>query len=274
MQIKNKKNRLGRGLDVLLSNSNQEDRVLFLGIEKIQVNPKQPRKFFDEEALSELSASIKEHGILQPILVQELNNEYQIISGERRWRAACKAGMHTVPTIVKSPNASQVALWALIENLQREELNPIEEARAFKQILEEQNLSQQELAQNLGRSRSSVTNTLRLLQLDKQVQQLLETKKLAFAQARELLRFKSPEEQKRQAQACLKKNLTVKKLSSRASKKQKTPLSFYEKQALIHLQQNFAQKVQLKLLNKSGQLIFSFKNEEDMKQLFNKLWDK
>ena len=217
--LSNKKNRLGRGLDVLLGSPKEGHQVLSLDIEKVYPNRAQPRKDFDKESLEELCASIKKNGVLQPILVQKLGDKYQIIAGERRWRAVCMAGLHKIPALVKTPDSGQKSVWALIENLQREDLNPMEKARAFKKIIDEENVSQEALAVSLGQSRSSLTNFLRLLQLDGEVQELVEAKKISFAQAREILSFKSPKKQREIAKACLKKNLTVRDISLKAKGK-------------------------------------------------------
>ena len=274
--ITDKNNRLGRGLDALLGPSRKKDEVLLLDIEKISPNKNQPRTAFNKESLEELCASIKANGVLQPILVQKLGNIYQIIVGERRWRAACMAGLHKIPVIVRQPDLQQVSLWALVENIQRENLSPIEEARTFKKIMEGNNLSQKDLAKTLGRSRPSLANSLRLLQLDKEVQKLVEAKKISFAQAREILRFKSFKEQREIAQACLKKSLTVKKISLKAEGKRiKTTLPFWTKNALSHLEKEFSNRIKLNYSQGGkGSLIFSFKNETEFKNLLNKLWDK
>jgi len=150
----------------------------------------------------------------------------------------------------------------------------MEEARAFKKIIEENNLSQEALAKTLGRSRPSLANSLRLLQLDKEVQKLVEEKKISFAQAREILRFKSPKEQREIAWACLKKSLTVKKISLKAKKKKTTlPLPFWAKKILSQLEKEFSHRIKLNYFRGKGSLVFSFKNEAELKDLLNKLWD-
>lgn len=273
--LTDKNNRLGRGLDALLGPSKQEDQVLLLDIEKIYPNKDQPRKVFDKESLEELCSSIKANGVLQPILVQKFGDSYQIIVGERRWRASCLAGLRKIPAIIKNPDPSQKSVWALIENIQREDLNPIEKARAFKKIIEEKNISQEALAESLGQSRSSLTNFLRLLQLDKEVQKLVEEKRISFAQARELLRFKSSKEQREMAKACLKKSLTVKNINLKASKKTiEEALPFWAKKALSHLERQFSKRLKLDYSKGKGRLVFSFQNETELKDLLDRLWSK
>lgn len=273
------KNRLGRGLDVLLGSEKENpfktdsfkagQQILFLDIEKISPGKSQPRTAFDKKSLEELSFSIKKNGILQPILVEKKEDGYQILAGERRWRAAGLAGLRQVPAILKSPKPHQAKLWALIENIQREDLSPIEEARAFQKIMRESRFTQEDLAKSLGRSRPSVANSLRLLQLDKEVQKLLEGKQISFAQARELLRFKSPLVQRKMAKKCL-KGLTVRKLSSKPEAS--APPPFWAKQALSHLQREFSQKPKLKYCKGRGSLSLSFKNDTELKNILNRLW--
>ena len=273
--LSNKKNRLGRGLDVLLGPPKGGTHVLLLDIEKVYPNRVQPRTAFSKESLEELCASIKRNGVLQPILVQKLGDKYQIIAGERRWRAVCMAGLHKIPALVKTPDPGQRSIWALIENLQREDLNPMEKARAFKKIIDKEAMSQEDLAISLGQSRSSLTNFLRLLQLDEEVQKLVEIKRISFAQAREILRFKSPKKQREVAKACLKKDLTVRDISLRLERKRgKEGVPFWAKKALSHLEKHFSQSLKLDYLKGRGRLVFSFKNETELKNLFNKLWDK
>ena len=233
--VEKRTNRLGRGLDVLLGPPREKDQILLLDIEKISPNKEQPRKVFDKASLEKLCASIKSQGLLQPILVEKKGNAYQIIAGERRWRAACRLGMHKIAAIVKIPKPSEKNLWALIENIQREELNPLEEARAFQKIIKEEGFTQESLAQTLGRSRPSIANTLRLLNLEPNVQSLVESKALSFAQARELLRFNSAKEQIKMAKACIKKSLTVKGLGLKANKKKKNLQPFWLKSVFFFL---------------------------------------
>ena len=198
-----KKRGLGKGLDALFAlyddesnenitnqpvNTSKEASVTEIDIKKIFPNPNQPRKHFDEEALQELSSSIKLHGIIQPLVVNKVNdNEYMIIAGERRWRASRLAGLDKVPVVVKNYTEKQIKEISLIENLQREDLNPIEAARAIKQLMDEYNLTQEVVSDRIGKSRSSVANTLRLLTLYPEVIQLIEDGKLSSGHARSLV---------------------------------------------------------------------------------------
>lgn len=203
---------LGKGLGALLpgSDDNQRDAAQQIAIDRIQPNPEQPRQVFDEDKLEELAASIREHGVVQPILVRPAGAGYEIVAGERRWRAAQLAGLRAVPAVVRDLTGSQVMEIALIENLQREDLNPLEEARAYRRLLDEFGLSQEQLAKRLGKSRPQISNTLRLLQLQPEVQELVERGELTMGHAKAVLALDSPEEQVGVA-----RNVVAQKLSVR-----------------------------------------------------------
>ena len=244
-----------------------------LDIEKIQPNREQPRKDFNKEALNELANSIKQNGVLQAILIEKKGGTYQIIAGERRWRAAGLAGLKKIPVLLKTKiEKKDSSLWALIENLQREDLNPIEEAEAFKKIMEESGWGQELLAKKLAMSRSSLANSLRLLNLDPEVQKLVREKKLSFSQARELLKFKDLKQQREMALLCVKKSLTVQKISQKQKKEEELP--FWLKRTLSKLEKRFSQRLKINWLKGRGSLTFSFKNQEELKQTLNQLLEK
>lgn len=217
-----KKNGLGKGLDSLItdkvgkpaapkattSSEKNVDAVL-MNINKIEPNREQPRKKFDEDALLELSENIKQYGILQPLLVQEREDFYEIIAGERRWRAAKLAGLKEVPVIVKKLTEQEIMEISLIENIQREDLNPIEEALAYKRLLTEFNLKQDEVAERVSKSRTAVTNAMRLLKLDDKVQQMVIDEMLTTGHARALLGIENPEKQYATAQKIFDEKLSV-----------------------------------------------------------------
>ncbi|NLZ80859.1 MAG: ParB/RepB/Spo0J family partition protein [Clostridiales bacterium] len=195
---------LGRGLDALIPentnyNKNEENNnhniKTKLKISEVEPNRDQPRKSFDEDSLDELADSIKEFGILQPLLVQKEKNYYKIIAGERRWRAAKKAGLKEVPVIIRDYTKQQVLEISLIENIQRENLNPIEEAIAYKQLMDEFKLKQEEIAERVSKSRTAITNAMRLLKLDKRVQEMLIEDIISNGHARALLPIEDPEVQ-------------------------------------------------------------------------------
>ena len=217
-----KKSGLGKGLDSLItdkvgkpvapkattSSEKNVDAVL-MNINKIEPNREQPRKKFDEDALLELSENIKQYGILQPLLVQERDDFYEIIAGERRWRAAKLAGLKEVPVIVKKLTEQEIMEISLIENIQREDLNPIEEAQAYKRLLTEFNLKQDEVAERVSKSRTAVTNAMRLLKLNDKVQQMLIDEMLTTGHARALLAIEDKEKQYEVAQKIFDEKLSV-----------------------------------------------------------------
>ena len=203
-----------------MSTLNTSDHVLQIKIDDILPNRYQPRKKFKEESIKELAMSIKEYGILNPLLVRQIADKYELIAGERRWRAAKSIGMTTVPAIVKNISDSKMAEMALIENLQRENLTSIEEAKSFNQILKLTNITQTELAQKLGKSQSSIANKLRLLSLPIEIQNAVEQKQISERHARSLLRIKNPEQQKQLLQEIINKKLTIKDLEKLIDEKE------------------------------------------------------
>lgn len=202
---------LGRGLSALLSEtqSTANESISELDIDLIQPNPAQPRTHFDETRLAELTQSITANGIVQPLLVRRFGSGYQIVAGERRWRAAQRAGLQRVPVVVKDIPDDKMLELALIENIQRQELNAIEEAHAYKGLIEMLNLTQDTVAQRVGRDRSFITNYLRLLRLPEDLQKLLEEEKLSVGHARALLGLEDTETQRRIAKTIIEQNLSV-----------------------------------------------------------------
>jgi ParB family chromosome partitioning protein len=202
---------LGRGLNALFTQTAPlEHELLDLDIDRIDPAGVQPRGVFKEDKLEELALSIRNNGIIQPLVVRRNGDRFQIVAGERRWRAAQKAGLHRVPCIVKDVSQDDVWELSLIENIQREELNPIEEANAYKNLLESRELTQEEVAHRVGKERSSITNALRLLKLPPEVQKLVEEDKLSMGHARALLSVESPEQQ-----LILAREITARELSVR-----------------------------------------------------------
>ena len=213
-----KKTGLGKGLDSLIADKTPKtqtqkventDGAVMMNITKVEPNREQPRKKFDEDALLELSESIKQFGVLQPLLVQERDDYYEIIAGERRWRAAKIAGLKEVPVIIKKLTEQQIMEISLIENIQREDLNPIEEAQAYKRLLTEFNLKQDEVAERVSKSRTAVTNAMRLLKLDDRVQQMVIDEMLTTGHARALLGINDIEKQYVTAQKIFDEKLSV-----------------------------------------------------------------
>ena len=195
-------------------------------LSQIEPNREQPRKMFDEDALIELSESIKQYGVLQPLLVQKKDNYYEIIAGERRWRAAKLAGVKEVPVIIKDYSTQEVMEIALIENIQREDLNPIEEAQAYQRLIKEYNLKQDEVAEKVSKSRAAITNSLRLLKLDERVQEMVMEGKLSNGHARTIIGIEDGEKQYQIAQKIFDEKLSVReteKLMRDLSKPEKQP---------------------------------------------------
>ena len=231
-----KKGGLGKGLDSLITDkvsmgaatqtaekTRDEKSIegIIVNINKVEPNREQPRKNFDEDALVELSESIKQFGVLQPLLVQDKKDYYEIIAGERRWRAAKLAGLKEVPVIIKDLTDIEIVEYALIENIQRENLNPIEEAFAYKRLLTEFNLKQDEVAERVSKSRTAVTNSMRLLKLDERVQQMVIDDMISTGHARALLGIEDKEKQFATAQKIFDEKLSVRETEKLVKKIQK-----------------------------------------------------
>lgn len=202
---------LGRGLEALLPalEIREGERVADLPIDQIDPNPYQPRKVFDEDKIGELAASIREHGVLQPIIVRPREGRYQLVAGERRWRAAREAGLTLIPGVIRDFSDTELMEIALIENIQRQDLNPMEEARAYKALMDNAGLTQETLAARLGKSRPAVANMLRLLHLDAEVQAYVESGRLSMGHARALLAISSQLQQRQIGQRIIKEGLNV-----------------------------------------------------------------
>lgn len=199
----------------------EPEKELTLPIDKIEPNPDQPRNQFDEDTLQELSDSIKQYGMLQPILVTPKDDFYEIIAGERRWRAAKQAGLKKIPVIIKNYTEQEIVEISLIENIQREDLNPIEEAFAYKRLLEEFNLKQDEVAERVSKSRTAVTNSIRLLKLNEKVQQMVIDDMIQTGHARALLGIEDLEKQYMMAQKVFDEKLSVRETEKLVKKVQK-----------------------------------------------------
>lgn len=203
---------LGRGLDALFTSSQPdapEQAVMMVPLQEIHANEFQPRRVFDEEALDELMHSIKQYGILQPIVLRKTLQGYEIVAGERRWRAATKAGLKEMPAILKDYSDAEMTEIALIENIQREDLNPMEEAQAYRRLMDEFGLTQEEVARRIGRSRSQIANMVRLLNLDPLVQEYVSRGTLSMGQARPLLALENPELQREAAELIIEEDMSA-----------------------------------------------------------------
>ena len=205
---------MGRGLDALIPRENREQGITQLSIYEIKPNTLQPRKDFDDNAITDLTASIKEKGILQPIVVRQAGNGFEIIAGERRWRAAQKAGIVRVPVIVKEASDREALELALVENLQREDLNPIEEATGYQHLIGEYGLTHEEVSAKIGKDRSTITNHLRLLKLSEEAKRALIDGEITAGHARALLGLESLSEANLVLQAIRKQKLSVRRTES------------------------------------------------------------
>ena len=272
---------LGKGLGALLPEFEQAEpkALLYCGIEEITPNRSQPRKHFDESKLQELAESIKEKGILEPLIVRRTDQGYELIVGERRWRAAQKAGLKEVPVLVKEVEGRDVLEISLIENLQREDLNPIEAAEAFKHLIEEFNISQEDLSKRIGKDRTTITNTVRLLKLPIEIRNQLLQNRITSGHARAILSLESKEKQKELCALIIKKGLSVREaeaLAKRWSEKpKKTTLPAKRKgdleSQLVSLQDSLRRhlgtKVQIILKGKKGKIEIEYYSHEDLERI-------
>lgn len=293
---------LGRGLNSLFSVYDDEEEVIEQtgqkptftasiikdkeikftgGVSEIEVsmvdpNKNQPRKNFDEEALKELSESIKNHGVIQPIIVVQKNERYMVIAGERRWRASKLAGLSTIPAIVKEYTDKEIREVSIIENLQREDLNPIEAAQAIKQLMDEYGWTQDVVASRLGKSRPAIANTIRLLQLEPEVIKLIEEGKLSAGHARSLVVVTNKEAQIKLAKLACSKKITVrdlenavkKQLGDKAKTKKKEAQSDELKQLVGDMQRVFSTKVTVLGNDKRGRIYIDYFNQDDLERIF------
>ena len=251
-----------------------------LPLEEIVPNREQPRKQFDDEALADLSASIAQHGVLQPLLVRPMpDGSYQLVAGERRWRASRMAGLTEVPVVIRDMNEQEAAELALIENLQREDLNPMEEAIGYRTLMESYGMTQEQTAQVVNKSRPAVANALRLLQLPEAVTDLVASGKLAAGHARTVLAFEGEDAQIAAAHAAVDKGLSVRELEKMANaakakprqpKEPKKHDSFYDEVALS-LKEALGRQIKVNVGNKGGTLQIEFFDAEDLRYLANKL---
>ena len=275
---------LGRGLNALLGDpvlQDQGEGSVSLPISQVEPGLNQPRKRFDPEALAELADSIREHGIIQPLTVRRLSSGYyQIIAGERRWRAAKQAGLDEVPAVIIEADDRKVREIGLIENLQREYLNPAEEARGYQVLMNEYGMTQDQVAQRMGKSRPAVTNALRLLNLPEDVLTLVEEGKLSAGHARALLGAPTPALQRQGARAVLDKGLSVRQTEAlvKALQKEKKPkvrtedmLAIYLADLEKNLGSQLGRKVHIQHRGKKGKLELEYYSEDDLETLLRLL---
>ncbi len=286
-----KKTGLGKGLDALFGDSNimeemkkeeKQDGEVVENIKVIEIEPnrKQPRKTFDEEAIEELADSIKIYGVIQPIIVTKKEDYYEIVAGERRWRAAKKAGLSEMPCIVRNFDERKNREIALIENIQREDLNPIEKARGFKQLMDEYGLTQQQLADIMGINRSSLANSVRILNLDPRVIDLAIAGKLTEGHCRSLMNFTDGDVQYRAALNIIEKGESVRDIERKVkntknvaknTKEEKRKYEAIYKDIEDRFQGFFGTKVKLDAGVKSGKIIIKYSSNEDLERIMQLL---
>lgn len=274
---------LGRGLDALIPQlDGSEENIQHVAVRQLRPNPYQPRKTFAPEALAELSESIRQHGMIQPILVRKSLHGYEIVAGERRWRAAKMAEMKTVPVVVKEFSDEQVMEIALIENLQREDLNAMEVAQAYEKLMQQFKLTQEELAAKVGKSRPHVANFLRLLQLPPKVQEMVSADQLSMGHARALLALPDSESQIAWAEKVVREKMSVRQLeeeiqkhkqrvSRETSKKKKPSRSRFIIYVEETLQQNLGTPVRIKPGKKRGRIEIDYYSEDDLNRIMESI---
>lgn len=262
-------------IDLLNENVNEEDykeEIIELPLKKIKPNPYQPRYVFEADELKDLSASIKEHGVIQPIIVKEVNNSYVIIAGERRFRASKMAGLKTIPAIVRQYEKSKMIELALIENLQRADLSAVEEAKAYNQIMRELDLTQKEVAERVGKTRSYITNMLGLLNLPDQVLNLVDSKKLSMGHARALSKLLDKNRIIELANTIVSKGLSVRDTEKLvANEEKKTPIKKTKNSEYIGFEKSLNKKYKFKASVNNNKVSLKFKNREEMVEFINKL---
>ena len=281
-----KKTGLGKGLEALFKDNelteeeenkikNGEEIVQSIKIIEIEPDKNQPRRTFNNETLEELAKSIERYGVIQPIIVSKKDGYYEIIAGERRWRAAKKAGLTEMPCIVRESTEQKNREIALIENIQREDLNPIDKARGFRELIDNYGLKQQELADIIGLNRSTVTNTLRILNLDERVINLALEGKLNEGHCRSLLSFEDPEKQYQAALRIIEKGETVRDIEKKVQDKKKVSKKYEERREAIcrdiedTFQSFFGTKVKLNAGKRSGKIIIQYSTNDELERILN-----
>lgn len=274
----NKKSALGKGLGALIPNeiqSNDNNKPSLISLNLIKSNDEQPRKTFDDEKIAELAQSIKEHGIIQPIILNKKDKYYVIVAGERRWRAAKLLGLKEVPSVVMDLTDKDILEISLIENIQRQDLNPIEEALAYKKLLSDFNLTQEELSKRIGKSRVAISNIIRLIALCDTVKQYLIDEVISEGHGRALLAITDPKLQSEIAQRVIDEKLSVRELeklikhlnNNKEEKSVKREANPYYKDVTERLQNYFGTKVNISNKNNKGKIEIEYYSEEDLQRI-------
>lgn len=274
-----KKTGLGKGLDALFANNidlseqiKDSEIIEQLKITEVEPNRNQPRKNFDEEALEELSESIKRYGVIQPIIVVKKDGYYEIVAGERRWRASKKAGLTQIPAIIRDGDERRNKEIALIENVQREDLNAYEKALGIKELMEEYGLTQQQVSEILGKSRSSIANTVRILNLDSRVLELVKLGKLTEGHSRSLLAIEDKEKQYQMALRFLETGASVREVEKKVQQKKNMKKKDQKYEAIYRdiedsFQGFFGTKVKLEAGKRKGKIVIEYVSNEDLERI-------
>jgi ParB family chromosome partitioning protein len=272
-----KKTGLGKGLDALLPRGTTEEKepaIFSCAIEEVKPNPYQPRRVIKNDRIEELASSIKEKGIIQPIIVRRVDSGYELIAGERRWRAAQKAGLKDIPIIVKDVSPAEVLELALIENIQREDLNPLEEAGAYNRLIQEFGLTQEGLASRVGKERSTVANFLRLLKLPDYIKENILTEALSMGHARVLAGIEYPEDQRLVRDTIIKKGLSVRETEALVRRLKKPHRPAGKRQPDSHtlslaeeIMRHLGTRVRISRRGKRGKIEIDFYSEEDLARI-------
>jgi ParB family chromosome partitioning protein len=264
---------LGKGLDALIPTEREERSYILANIAEIRPNTYQPRKGFDEKAIEELATSIQEKGILQPLIVRKTQSGYEIIAGERRWRAAQKAGLTQVPVIVKDVSDREALELALVENLQREDLNPIEEATAYEHLIEDFGLTHEEISKRIGKERSTITNQLRLLKLPDEVKQALISGEITAGHARALLGLQSNKAKdvletiKKEKLSVRKTETLIQKLSKKQQRTKSDDADFYINHIADELKRTLGTQVKIIDKNGKGRIEIEYYSKDELERL-------
>lgn len=277
-----KRKALGKGLSALIPEAGKvedDGRLFQCPVEQIHPNPYQPRQDFSPAELEEMVASVREKGILTPLLVTKTSQGYQLIAGERRWRAAQKAGLERVPVVTREVSADEALELALIENIHRKDLNPIEEAQAYRRLMDEIGITQESLARRLGKQRSSITNFLRLLNLPGVVQKDLIDGRLSMGHARVLAGVKGAETQHSLRRSAIQKGLSVRRLEALAKKTKRTArttgqwaeLEGYFRSLAEQLKRSLGTKVEISRKGKAGRIVIHYYSDEELDRLLERL---
>lgn len=282
--MSSKKFGLGKGLGALLPNTIDEEinrNSITIDINLIKPNVNQPRKFIDEDKIKDLAASINEYGIIQPIILRKIQDTYEIIAGERRWRAARYIGLREVPAVIMDISDDKILEISLIENIQRDDLNPIEEANAYKKLIEDLKVTQEELSKKLGRSRVAITNSIRLLKLDEVVQQYIKDGLITEGHGRALAGIDDKKTQVEYAQKIINEELSVRQAESlvkilHEKPKEKRVLNtknetndIYINEIISSLESKFGTKISIKDNNDKGKIMIEYYTKEDLNRILD-----